>query len=250
METKELLEKLGFSNKKAKIYLTCLELSSATAKQIAKKSDIVRTTTYKILDELTNDGLIEIDLKHKTKNYVALDPNKIINLFEEKKKTAESCLPDLLEHFSSTKFKPKITFYDGENGIKKVFEDILNYQDIVIYTFSPIVNVLERFGRVYARHFIEKRRDRKIIRKNLRQLTDKSEEKRDWEFFASDKMVLREVKFLPKSFEFSTLIQIYDNKISVISSEKENFGFIIESKELASFMKQVFNLLWATAKNS
>jgi HTH-type transcriptional regulator, sugar sensing transcriptional regulator len=243
----ELLKKIGFSENKAKVYLACLELGKATASQIAKEAKVVRTTIYKILEELKSQGFVEADAKLHGKTFKAQNPQKLVESLEQQKNLAQEFLPDFMNIFSETKFKPKLKFYEGKEGVKKVFEDILNYQNITVLTFSPIKNVLQIFGKTYSRHFTEKRAKQKIWRQDLRQFTDEQFHSSEWEFYASDKSLLREVKILPKNLTFDALIQVYENKISVILSEKENFAFIVESKELSDFMKKVFNFFWQAA---
>jgi hypothetical protein len=43
-------------------------------------------------------------------------------------------------------------------------------------------------------------------------------------------------------FEITTYI--YDDKVGLISTEKENFGMIIESKEFSQNMRHLFEALW------
>lgn len=248
MELTNVLQRLGFNENKAKVYLACLELGRAPASDIAKKAGLIRTTVYKILEELAAEGLIEADLTSKVKAFIALPPAKLIASIENKKDVAQESLPFFLEIFSSTKYKPKVRFYEGKDGIKKVFEDALTSKEKVIYTFSPIKDLLSELGPTYARHYTNKRVKDNIWRRALRQAAEKETPRGQWEFYADDEKVKREVRFLPKNIVFSTLIQIYDEKVSVIALEKENFAFIIESHELSNFMKQLFNLLWSISK--
>jgi hypothetical protein len=41
---------------------------------------------------------------------------------------------------------------------------------------------------------------------------------------------------------------IYDDKVSFISSEKEIFGFIVQSEEFSKLMKLHFDLFWNISK--
>ena len=125
MEIDTLLNKLGFSDNKAKIYQAVLSLGSAPVSAIAQKAGIVRSTTYKILSELARDGLVEMT-DQGVKKFAALHPRALINLQDNKKSALERLLPELLGIYSSPKFKPKMRFYEGEEGKKKVFEDILS----------------------------------------------------------------------------------------------------------------------------
>ena len=242
------LLKLGFNSNKSKIYLSVLSLGTATVSEIARKAGIVRTTVYKILDELIQDGLLEQAKIGKVKKFVALNPNKLVDLLENKKSATEAMLPELLGLFVNSEFRPKLKFYEGEAGMKTVFEDIFCLHDDVVYTFSPIHEVLSRFGETYSRHFLERRAKNKIKRLALRPASAKSSATKDWEFYGSDKDLWREVRFLPPEINCDTLIQIYDNKVGVIASEKEDYAFIVESKELADLMKSVFKWLWMMSK--
>jgi len=248
MELIKELKKLGFSNNKAEVYLSSLELGSAPASEIAKKAKLKRTTTYKLLEELVSEGLIEIDHGTKVKSYLAQSPTALIELFSQKKEGADQLLPNLLKQFSQTEHQPTIRFYSGSRGTKKAFNDALETQEKILYTYSPIKNVLDHLGPTFARHYIDKRRKGKIIRKSLRQTSEKKSDMKNWEFYAADKAVMREVRFLPPDIKFDTLIQVYDNKTSIISFEQDKFAFIIENEQLAAFMKSIFNLLWQNAK--
>ena len=55
---------------------------------------------------------------------------------------------------------------------------------------------------------------------------------------------LREVKFLPKNFYFPSSMLIFQDKIALISSEKELVGIVIQSADLTEMEKQKFNLMW------
>lgn len=248
MELANELKKLGFSDNKAGVYLAALKLGAAPASDIAKKAGLRRTTTYKLLEELVSEGLMDIDYGSKVKTYLAQSPHSLIELFNEKKKSADQLLPQLLQQFSQTAHQPTIRFYSGLRGIKKAFEEGLETKEKVLYTYSPIKDVLEHLGTAFARHYIDKRRKKGIIRKALRQTSDKKNEMETWEFYASDDAVMRQVRFLPPEIRFDTMIQIYDNKISIISFEKDQFSFIIENEQLAAFMKSLFNLTWQNAK--
>ena len=60
------LEKTGFSDKEALVYLTLLELGGASPSKIAEYAELNRTTVYKILLNLSVRGLInEIEKRNK-----------------------------------------------------------------------------------------------------------------------------------------------------------------------------------------
>jgi hypothetical protein len=59
---------------------------------------------------------------------------------------------------------------------------------------------------------------------------------------------LREIRIAPNNISFSMGYWIYGNKIAFISSKREAFGFIIESKELVEMLSTQFELMWQLSK--
>lgn len=66
---------------------------------------------------------------------------------------------------------------------------------------------------------------------------------------ANDKAEMRATYLVPKDkFYFSVETNIYDNKI-MVASWREKFGIIIESEEIATAQKKIFELAWEGAKH-
>lgn len=240
------IQKIGFSPNQTKVYLALLTLGTATASEIATKSNLVRPSVYKTVDDLIKMGLVE-EAEGKVKKFTALHPMHLVQFMEYKKILAEQLLPQLMGIFVASKFKPKMHFYEGTAGVKKVFEDVLDLRNDTIYTFSSIQQMLERFGSTYIRHHMEKRVAKNIKRLSLRSSDTRFEDK--WDFYSSDQKLLREIKYLPKQIKADTLIQIYGDKVSVIASKKEDYAFIVESKELSALMRQIFIWLWQSVES-
>ena len=59
---------------------------------------------------------------------------------------------------------------------------------------------------------------------------------------------LREIRIAPKKINFSMGYWIYENKVAFISSKKECFGFIIESKEFTEMMSSQHEAIWKISK--
>lgn len=248
MDLTNVFNRLGFHENKRKVYLSLLALGETTARAIAQDCGVERTTVYKILLELVKENLAE-ELPGKIKKYGAVNPTKLIEMQEEKKLAIEGVMPELLGLLKSGKTKPKLKFYEGEEGVKKVFEDPLNMPaGAIVRSFSSAENVMSRFGAVYVRHYTERRAKSKIKRLSLRPITDRPPSKNDWEVYASEDAVLREIRFLPPHIKSRGLIQIYENKIGVIGAPSEGYAFILESKEIFNLMKQVFEWVWEMAK--
>lgn len=248
MITQEQLIKLGFSQKETSVYLALLELGPSTATEIARKAGINRTTSYDILESLVSDGLVSLTGEAKIQKYSAENPEKVIKFLESKIKQAEDrlgeaqmLLPQLLSIFT-TKEKPKVKFYDGLEGMREAFEDTLTAENEIL-AFAVGADMFQSLGREYFTSYFKRRVEKNI---HVRVIAPDDPGSRD--VVANDKNELRTSLLVPKDkFYFSIEMNIYNNKI-MIASWKEKFAIIIESEEISSAQRKIFELSWEGAK--
>lgn len=249
METAAYLKKLGLTDKEASLYLSALELGiSSPVSTIAKRAKINRTTAYDVLEMLAEKGLI---ITHKKKNlhyYEALSPEKLPVYLEEQSKKfarladeAKEILPTLRTHYRAQGEKPRVYFYEGEEGLIRVYEETLTSSEEILAYASDQANqdaIPWYFPEYYYRRTAKKIAIRAIFpdtpKDRLRHLLDEKE--------------LRKSRIVPKSvMDFTPEVNIFDDKI-MIADWKEKLGIIIESKEIAKVFKQSFELAWEAAE--
>ena len=237
MSIKNILEQLELKDKKADVYLACLELGQATASQIAKKAGIQRPYFYDLAEYLLKRGLIKQTKKAKKTLFSAVDPEQLKIQEEEKLKKLDEVLPQLKSLYKTTGIKPKIYFYEGKSGVHEVNNDNLRYKDeIVGFSTERFLNADEQ---KLSQEYIKQRVKNKIKVRVVGPLSNEFIELRK-----RDRAELRETKMLPKDlFDSNVEIGIYGNKISVVNY-RENFAFIIESSDVAKPLKQIFELIW------
>lgn len=242
MELLDVLKQIGFKDKKARAYLACLELGQVNAQEIAKKAEIERTSIYAILESLQKEGLISITVKKKTKYFIPAPPNKLVDLLRDKTDAAIRALPSFLSIFKNVKSRPKIKFYEDKESIKEILNDTLDCREKMLRNLVSVKDIQELLGNTFLIHYLEKRVKLGIKVKSLR---PKEKEPKEWDLKAkTQEKVLRESRFLPKDISFDVVCFIYDNKVALISSKKESFGFIIESHEFSQMMKILYDLIW------
>ncbi len=248
MIKKEQLIDLGFGDKEASVYLALLELGPSTTTEISRRAGINRTTGYDILESLASDGLINPIRDTKIQKYSAENPEKVISFLEnkikqteEKLKQAHLLLPELLSVFN-VKEKPKVKFFEGIERVKEAFEDTLNTKrEILAYAVGA--DMFETVGREYFKEYTRKKVEKNI---HVKVIAPDDEESR--EVVSRDALELRESVLIPKEkFYFTTEINIYNNKMIIISW-KEKFAVIVESEEIANAQRRVFDLAWLGAK--
>jgi len=244
---KSLLE-IGFSTKEADVYLAILVLGKGTASNIARRAHIARTTVYDILGSLFDRELVTLSGKEPKQEYVALSPDQLqINIAAELqrkekdlKQVEESLVPQL-KSIHNVKNRPKVLFYEGKEGLEKVYEDTLSSHE-TIRAYANVSEMHEALPHYFPQYY--KRRTEKGI--SIRAIFPSN--KTGFERAREDKKEARESAIVPADkYYFSPEINIYDNKV-MIASWKEKLGIIIESSEVADAMKKVFELAWPEAK--
>lgn len=238
MDIKQVLEQFGLKDKKADVYLAALELGSATVIEIAKKAGIKRTTCYDILFDLIKMGLVLETSQGKKRLFIGEDPEKIKKDLENKEKLFSDILPHLKSIHNISGAKPKIRFYEGKEGLKEVYNDILKYSgEILAFTSEDVVNA---FGREWAEEYIKKR-----VKKGIHVRNIAPETRIVHEFISRDREQLRASKLVDlEKYPFSIEINIYGHSKVALMSSKEGTGLIIEGGEIYKTMKSIFELLW------
>jgi len=212
----ELLQKLlsiGFSPKEASVYLALIELGRATVSKISIRAGINRTTGYDILSSLLNKQMISVSGKEPKQEYVAEAPANIIKYLENQrtkidekiKKSSEIALE--LNSIYTKESRPKIMFYEGEEGLKSVYEDTLTSSE----TIKAYANVDEMHTALpnYFPEYYKRRAEKGIFIQAIIPQTKTGEERK-----SKDENEKRETVFVPADkYYFSPEINIYDNKI-------------------------------------
>ena len=234
------LIKAGLGEREAKVYLAILELGEATIAQITKKSQIKRSTVYDMLEILKEKRLIN-QSRHKTRPvFFAENPQKMIDSLEERKKGLEDVMPQLISMMNLLEKKPRISYFEGIESVKEIFEDTLKYPDSEILTWMPYpyLNLGEDF---FWKYYNPKRVEKKIW---MRVLAPDAEANRE----AAQKMqkYIVATQFISNKVfsEFDIEIKIYGKTKVGIISYAEDLGIIIESKKIHAGFRAIFESGW------
>lgn len=244
----EQLKKLGLPQKEAATYIALLELGASSAVSIiAKKAQINRTTAYDLLESLEKRGLIISKTSKKHRTFEALPPTRLVAYLKEESekfsrlaKESEALLPELATHYRAQSGRPKVYFYEGEEGLIRVYEETLTSSGEILAYASDQAN--QQAVPWYFPNYYKRRSAKKIHIRALFPDTPKDRERHKL-----DSVELRESRLLPKEIlNFTPEINFFDNKI-MIADWKEKLGIIIESEEIVKVFKQTFELAWEAA---
>lgn len=242
------LEGLGFSHKESLVYVALLDLGRGTAAEIGKKTGINRTTIYDIVAELEQTGLVVQLAGVKKKVYRPEPPEKLPVILEKKAaqfremaKQSENLVSMLQTVAAKTPSKPKIKVYEGESGLRSLYDASLLCKTFIRSFLTA--DALETFDPEYVHSYFERRAKKGI---NIRGILNDSEASRGYK--EKSKQLLREIHLVPKEkMDIVPEVYIYDDTISIFSI-KERLGVSIESKDIAHAFKKLYDLAWERAE--
>ncbi|MDH5596550.1 MAG: BlaI/MecI/CopY family transcriptional regulator [Candidatus Peregrinibacteria bacterium] len=145
------LASLGLSGEEAKVYLATIELGGTIVSAIARRAQVNRSTCYHTLENLVKKGLVSSYQKGRVLHFFAEDPKRLIQIAEEKMQKTKGLIPELLALTSSLAYKPKIRFYEGLEGIKSIFEDILTTKGEVL-GYTNIKGISHLFPEYFTQY--------------------------------------------------------------------------------------------------
>jgi len=230
------LSEFGLTEKEIKVYLACLYLGSALVNEIAHRAGTHRTYTYDVLKSLKKQGLVSFVIKSGKQYFEVAKPEKLLSILKEREGKIASILPELNTLYKSAIEKPKVEVYEGKEGLKTIFDDILRHRgELITYGSTEKLTKILQF---YFPNFIKLRIKNRVP---VRVITERSAE--SLKIHVADKQELREMRFVA-GVQFPSTIYIYGNNVAILSLEKDIVGLLIEDQNIAATQKYIFELLW------
>jgi HTH-type transcriptional regulator, sugar sensing transcriptional regulator len=231
----EELKQAGLTDNEIKLYLALLDLGPSLAGQISRKSGLHRRTVYDTTEMLIKKGLVGYILKNNRRLFQASDPDRILEILKEKQAIIEPTIFSLQERFTKTKEKEETNFYKGKEGLKTIFEDQLNYKEILILGANPQAYEILKF---YFKWYDKERKSKKIKSRII----------------ANDKKIKRiplsDIRYLPEKYSNPVSVNIYGDKTAIILWATDPIAILIKNKEITEGYKNYFELMWKIAKKS
>jgi len=243
MEILDQLQNLDLNSNEAKSFLAILEIGPASISDIAKRAKVKRPTAYYLIEELIKKGFVLKVPSGKRVFYQAIPPKNILNLLEKKKQNISKILPDLEALFYAKPSQPKVRFFEGKEGLKNIYEEMLNTSKKV-YTIFSFDDFLTVFTEKENEDFFNIIRNAGGMLYDLIKPTPLAKKSVKEEIYRKG---ITKVKFLPADFKVSIDQLVSGNKVAMISF-KSLAGVIIEDQNIADSQKELIKYLWQTIK--
>lgn len=252
----QALQSAGLSEKEAKVYLAALELGSAGAVQIARKSGINRATTYLIAENLMLRGLMSSVERDGHTLFASEPPSQLLARVEKESQTINerraslaAALPELeaLVKAGGTP-RPSVRYYEGLQGLEAMREVLYKNRRHEILNAANINISRESLPR----ENLEAHRKRlKLYDVRGRLLYTCSDELNQEMFPATPVTGLWQRRRLPADrFPFHGEVVIFGDHVAFISYSGKISGALIEHAHFALSMKTIFEMAWQEAEKN
>lgn len=236
----EVLGKIGLSQGEVRVFSSLLESGPSPMSRIHERTGIERRNIYDILNKLIGRGLVAYVSENGKRIFRASHPEKIIGCIDEKMDELERTereirvsLPSMVEKFNSKRPAIDAEIYRGAEGVKAVWEDMLECREVRwIGSGRYVPEMMPHFFAGWNKRRIKlKVRWFNLLRHDMRG--------------KAKAMPLEHMKFLPEEFSGNpSVIGIYGSKVADFVFGDELFAFVIESRAIAENYVRYHKYLW------
>lgn len=240
------LLQVGLTKDQATIYETLVKNGPSPASKIARKTPLSRPLVYKILGELMEMELVDKkEEEGKVSVFAPAHPLKLKDFVEKKiehannaKTALEGVIGKLSSDFNLISGRPGVRFLDGLEGMRKIYDDILQTGED-FYLIRPIFGAeFEEKMLPIITDFVKERIKRGI---KVTAITPNDESSRHNAENDIASLITRTLVDVSQ-YDSPVEINIYGNKIAILSYDKEFIGIVIESPQISKAMKQLIAL--------
>lgn len=253
MNIQKILGSLACGETEILIFETLISFpEGASVVALAKRLLLPRPTIYGNLAGLIQKGLVRKGLRSEGGMFHVERTETIARLLDEKTvefQRAKSSLRDVLAAPDTTvEHKPRFIVYEGMDAYARIFRDILRSKEKEIYWVWPLSDMVKWIPEQTFFDFHTERVSQGMWLNVLWPQSKKMSLKKHPLLFPKEEGTsLRRIRLLPKNIEQSIGYGIYGTKVAFLSSNQENYAFVIDSAELSHTFKNLFDFLWSVS---
>lgn len=245
------LRDFGLNNTEMKVYLCILSHPEIKVAEIQRQTNLVRTTIYYTLAQLTSQGLISENLQNNVKSYRAANIEALQHTVESrisKQQRSLDTLEQLRPIFGRLESRaPDVDTYvarfEGIGPIKQAIEEAFRCTSKRWHIIAARDNFLQHTSKQYQQYYLKERRRRGITAKTLWEPTT--------EFRAPslEDMLYRNPKRLPEEFRgaFKSLVILYDDTTLLIDPYSQKTAYAIHGAASTHLLRLLHESIWRSA---
>jgi len=244
----QALKNIGLNEKEAKVYVSLLQTGKSTAYSVAKHANLKKPTTYVVLEDLIDRGVVFKVPRAKIMQFVAIPPGDLFSIAKSKLENAEKdALPELKALNRGKEYKVRVSCYEGMSGVREMYNKFhkevktapRNARSYVgFYAHmkdapKELLNYFEELRGEFCRDDIQRRGITVYDSSTVQFLRKEFQKKQGVELKA----------IVPAKYNSNISIEIFRNK-TYIFSHKHLQSTVIDNPDVAKVMKQIFELIW------
>lgn len=248
-----IFTRVGLSIDETRVYEALLENGPLGAGDLLTHTkNIKRGLLYKVLERLTERGLVIQEKKSGKALFVPQPPESLLHIAESQEEAArkskeslQSLLPALKAKYNLSTERPVIRYFEGVEGLREMYEDKLasGAKDSHFIRTARAEEYRETFGKWFT-HFLKRQTELGISAHAL--TVDDEYTNHDPEIDAIRRITRLWIR--PEDYTAPVQIDTYGDKVSIFAFGKEIFGILIESKPIATSLRELFVLAERGAK--
>lgn len=255
MEEIEILKKAGLNEAQATVYNALLQNGALTPTELAAKTGQSRENCYAVSKKLIELGLIEQTNDKKIK-YQVLNPSALEILAEKRRKVVaknekfvKENLSSLLDIFYANNEMPGARTLEGIEGIKEAYLDTLRVkQDIFLLRTKSYDAISDKSGDGFLENY---RKQLPILGIHTYALTSVHKDAIKRSRNGNDEASLYHRTWMPEDdYTAPVTIQVYGDKVALISFGETQMATIITSPTIAEAMRQILKIMMKYYKDS
>ncbi len=249
MAIKSILQNIGLSKNEIKIYLALLRLGSTTSGAIIKKTGVHTSKVYDGLERLADKGLVTHVIKSNIKHFKAVDPDRLLDFLDDKKKkideqekAIQTILPQLKQQQTLGVDESEAEIFKGWKGMETVFNEGIKAmgKNDTWYVLGAYAGEDKERTDALITKIIKKCEKKKMKWKVL--YNESARETFQYE----QQSPITENRFLPQ--ETPATINIYKDVMFIALWIKDPIAFRVKNKKVADSFKNYFKVMWALGK--
>lgn len=242
-KAKKVLLQLGLSESEISIFLTLLQGGPSSVQDISRVSGINRVTIYSSLNTLEKKGLVAETKKGSKRLFVAERPEELKSIVEEKEEDIRKInldiqnlvLPVLKAIDVGQENKPEIKFYEGLEGIYKVYENMLESHDII--GCGSYDSVMKVSSQKEEEKYFHRIKHKGVFYRAILENTPINRK------FADIAKGIAHFKFLEEDVKLSADIHAYGDAVALMSYEKVT-ATVIRDETIAKSIRTLLDFMW------
>lgn len=234
------LHDFGLTETEARVYVAALSLGPSTAQKIARAATIKRTTTYTVIDSLQQQGLMNIELRGFKRRFAAADPEHLATLFEKRRTTFKTILPELSALYNLKGGESLVKYYEGLPAVKTIYEDLL--RTVRPHEDYLVISNLTQWLSLDKEHFTDFGLRRAKLPINIRMLLLPSEDAARYKKL--ERNFNFHIRLLPKQTKLTTNLVVIPQRVVVQQLTQPIIAVVIENKSAIQMHREMFEIIW------